>query len=144
VTRQQALVLGGTVVLTTSLIGLVAYRLGLRQASTPAAGPFSAGSGADGSCVDFRDAQSRVGRTTCVSGRIVRVFTSRGGHTFLDFCANYLACPFGTVIFSSDREKFGNFGTLAGRQVEIRGTVTLYQGRAEIIIHDPQQIRLAP
>jgi len=34
--------------------------------------------------------------------------------------------------------------SLQGRRVEIRGDVIDYQGRAEIIIRDPQQIRSAP
>jgi len=48
------------------------------------------------------------------------------------------------VIFSSDKNKFGDLASLAGRQIEIRGPITEYQGRLEIIIHDPEQIRLAP
>lgn len=59
----------------------------------------------------------------------------------MDFCADYRNCPFTSVIFASDKTKFGDLGTLAGRQVEIQGTITAYQGHAEIIIHDPQQIR---
>jgi hypothetical protein len=61
----------------------------------------------------------------------------------MDFCADYRDCPFTSVIFSSDREKFGDLQTLRGRQVEIRGPITLYNGRAEIVIHGPDQIRAA-
>jgi hypothetical protein len=74
----------------------------------------------------------------------VRVFTSRGGNTFLDFCEDYRDCPFTSVIFSSDKNKFGDLASLAGRQIEIRGPIAVYQGRPEIIIRDPEQIRLAP
>jgi DNA/RNA endonuclease YhcR with UshA esterase domain len=48
------------------------------------------------------------------------------------------------VIFASDKNKFGDLESLQGRHVEIRGAITVYQSRAEIIIHDPQQIRSAP
>ena len=75
---------------------------------------------------------------------MLKVFTSRGGNTFLDFCEDYRNCPFTSVIFSSDKGKFGDLGSLAGRQVEIRGPITAYQGRPEIIIHDPEQIQIAP
>jgi hypothetical protein len=87
------------------------------------------------------EAASQLGKTACVSGRVLRVFTSRAGNVFLDFCTDYRRCPFSTVIFSSDRGKFGDLSTLGGREVEIRGTVTSYHGRAEIIIRDPSQIR---
>jgi hypothetical protein len=95
-------------------------------------------------CVDFREVGSRIGETGCVSGRVLRVFTSRAGNTFLDFCPDYRNCPFASVIFASDKNKFGVLESLEGRQVEIRGPITVYQGRAEIKIHDPQQIRVVP
>jgi hypothetical protein len=128
------------VVVASSLSALVAYRLGLRHSN------FSFGSarGGRGGCVDFHEAQSRLGETACVSGRVVRAFTSRAGNSFLDFCADYRDCPFAAVIFASDRNKFGDLDALAGRQVEIEGPITAYQGRAEIIIHGPQQVRVLP
>jgi hypothetical protein len=95
-------------------------------------------------CVDFRQAGEHTGQTGCVSGRILRVFTSRAGNTYLDFCPDYRDCPFSSVIFASDRDKFGDLGMLGGRQIELRGPISVYQGRAQIIVHDPQQIRLAP
>jgi DNA/RNA endonuclease YhcR with UshA esterase domain len=95
-------------------------------------------------CVDFHDAAPHAGETGCVCGRVLRVFASRGGNTFLDFCEDYRDCPFTSVIFSSDKNKFGDLASLAGRQIEIRGPITVYQGKPEIIIRDPEQIRLAP
>jgi hypothetical protein len=85
-----------------------------------------------------------VGETGCVSGRVLRVFTSRGGSTFLDFCEDYRDCPFSSVIFSSDKRKFGDLQSLAGRQIEIRGFIDVYRQRPQIVIRDPEQIRMAP
>jgi len=95
-------------------------------------------------CVDFHAAGPQTGEAGCVSGRVLKVFTSRGGNTFFDFCEDYHDCPFSSVIFSSDKRKFGNLQSLVGRQIEIRGLITVYQGRPEIIIRDPDQIRMAP
>ena len=95
-------------------------------------------------CVGVNEAKIHVGETGCVTGRVMRVFASRAGNTFLDFCEDYRACPFTTVIFSTERGKFGNLESLRGREVEIRGPIEAYQGRAEIIIHDPRQIRVGP
>lgn len=128
------------VIVASTLSALVAYRQALRHS----AAPFAAGAAPASGCVDFHDAGSRAGATSCVTGRVLRVFTSRGGNSFLDFCSDYRQCPFTSVIFSSDHEKFGNLETLQGRQVEIHGAITVYQGRAEIIIRDPEQIRIAP
>lgn len=94
--------------------------------------------------MDFREARTRLGETTCVSGRVLRAFTSRGGNAFLDFCPDYRTCPFVAVIFASDRNRFGDLTTLEGRQVEVEGSMSEYNGRAEIKIHDPKQIHVLP
>jgi len=136
------------ILVCSTLSAIVAYRHALRQVPhgfTKVAAPTAQGSrgGAPG-CVDFHDAGPHVGGAGCVSGRILRAYTSRGGNTFLDFCEDYRNCPFTSVIFASDKNKFGDLGMLTGRQVEIQGTITVYQGHAEIIIRDPQQIRAVP
>jgi hypothetical protein len=141
---KQIVVVTLIVLVCSTLSALVAYRRALRQlphALTQVAGPVVSQPGATPGCVDIKDAGSHTGEAGCVTGRLLRVFTSRGGNSFMDFCADYRNCPFTSVIFSSDKAKFGDLGTLAGRQVEIQGTITAYQGHAEIIIHDPQQIR---
>ncbi|TAM82594.1 MAG: hypothetical protein EPN47_08010 [Acidobacteria bacterium] len=123
------------------LSSMVAYRLGLRHAAKH---DVQAGSVAvpQGGCVDIPQASLHTGENTCVEGRVLRVFTSRSGSTFLDFCQDYRNCAFGSVIFATDRSRFGNLGSLEGRRVEIAGEITSYNGRAEIIIHDPKQIHV--
>lgn len=157
-TVRQILIVALIVVAASSLSAIIAYRSGARGAGAPpGSGPSTAPplnssaavtSGAErgdaGRCVGPAQAGSHVGEDRCVSARILRVFTSRAGNTFLDFCADYRNCPFTSVIFSSDRTKFGDLATLGGRRVEIEGQITSYQGRAEIVIHDPKQVRVLP
>ena len=123
---------------------LVGRRAGRSPSSTSFFASRSSSRGEVAGCVDFHDAGSQAGETGCVSGRVLKVFTSRNGNTFLDFCEDYRDCPFSSVIFSSDKAKFGDLQSLAGRQIEIRGPITVYQGRPEIVIRDPEQIRMAP
>ena len=92
-------------------------------------------------CVDIRDVGPLAGKNGCVAGLVLRVYSARTGNTFLDFCQDYRTCPFTSVIFAADKGKFGNLESLQGKRVEIRGNVVTYQGHAEIIIHDPQQVR---
>ncbi len=94
--------------------------------------------------MDFQHAGQHTGENTCISGRVLRVFTSRSGNTFLDFCKDYRQCPFTSVIFASDRSQFGNVASLEGRKVQITGEIRSYNGRAEIVIREPRQIRIAP
>ena len=145
---KQIAVVALIVLVCSTLSALVAYRRALRQLPpglTKVAAPAGQTSsrGTPG-CVDFHDAGPHVGGAGCVSGRLLRAYTSRGGNTFLDFCEDFRNCPFTSVIFASDKSKFGDLGMLTGRQVEIQGTITVYQGHAEIIIRDPQQIRALP
>jgi hypothetical protein len=121
------------------LSSMVAYRLGRRHASVRDRGADSVRV-PQGGCIELREAGLHTGENTCVEGRVLRVYTSRSGSTFLDFCQDYRNCPFGSVIFATDRSRFGNLGALEGRKVEISGEITTYNGRAEIIIRDPKQI----
>jgi hypothetical protein len=143
-TRKQVALVLTLMVAASSVSALVAYRLALHRFSFPYADSSASGESGMARCVDFHDAGSHLGETLCVSGRVLRVFTSRAGNTFVDFCSDYRNCPFTSVIFSSDRNKFGNLQALVGRLVEFQGPINSYQGRAEIIIHDPQQIRVLP
>ena len=143
--RRQLAGIALVVVTLSSLSAFVAYRMGLKRGqyaplvSHASGDPASPSSG----CTDFHDASAHAGEVGCVSGRVLRVYTSRAGNTFLDFCSDYRTCPFTSVIFSSDKEKFGNLQSLAGQRIEIHGAITVYQEKPEIIVRDPEQIRRA-
>lgn len=124
------------------LSSVVAYRMGARHAA-PRADAQGLADVPTGGCIGIQQAGLHTGENSCVEGRVLRVFTARSGSTFLDFCQDYHNCPFGSVIFAGDRSRFGNLGSLEGRKVQILGEITTYNGRAEIKIQDPKQIRLA-
>ena len=142
-TRRQrtASILAGC--LTLLVVAVFSYRLGIRHSAVPASLRSEDQALQDG-CVSFDEASHHTGENTCVSGRVLRVYTARSGNTFLDFCKDYRQCPFTSVIFAGDRSQFGNMASLEGRQVQITGEITSYNGRAEIVIHAPRQIRIAP
>ena len=137
--KSAAIILAGIAAVVLS--SMLAYRLGLRHASRRHSDAKSFHV-PQGGCISLRDAVLHTGENTCVEGRVLRVFTSRSGSTFLDFCQDYRNCPFASVIFATDRSRFGNLGSLEGRTVEISGEITTYNGRAEIIVRHPNQIRV--
>jgi hypothetical protein len=136
--RRHVLVVLLALVLTASLSAFVAYRLGVKRSSVPSA----RASGSGSACEQIQDAGTHLGEDGCVTGRVLRVYVSHNGNAFLDFCSNYRECPFTSVIFASDLNKFGDVSTLTGRQVEIRGRLKSYRGQPEIVIQDPQQLRV--
>ncbi|MGH9468919.1 MAG: hypothetical protein ACRD1N_01090 [Terriglobia bacterium] len=139
---------GFQIVITAVIVALacwIALREYERTAPPPQRESYAPAAGApSGPCVDFRQAASRAGERGCVTGYVLRAYTSKSGNTFLDFCQDYRSCAFSTVIFASDQKKFGNLETLEGRKVAISGFISVYQSHAEIIVHDPSQIRAAP
>ena len=141
-TRRHWAFVTTALVLASALSAAVAYRLGARKDGIrPLASPVESNA-APGPCVPFAEAPPLVGNAACISGRVLKVFTSKSGNTYFDFCEDYKKCPFSTVIFSQDRSKFGDLGYLQGQVIEIRGLVSFYKERPQIIIREPDQLKL--
>ena len=97
---------------------------------------------ADRSCIRPEAAAKHRGEKICITGKVLKVSASdSGGATFLDFCEDYLACPFTVVVFTYDLSRLGDVRSLAGRVIEIDGKIEDYQGRAEIVLKDARQLR---
>jgi hypothetical protein len=91
-------------------------------------------------CLAIQEADQHIGETKCVTGRVVRVKVGIKGVHFLDFCEDQLACPFTVVVFAHDLKDVGDVRRLAGRTIEIRGALKIYDGRPEIILSRISQI----
>lgn len=93
-------------------------------------------------CVNISEAKNYVGEYKCVSGKVDNVYISKKGNIFLNFCPNYKSCTFSAVIFSSDSFKFPSPKNYQGKFIKILGLIKTYQGKAQIIINDPEQIKI--
>jgi hypothetical protein len=91
-------------------------------------------------CIPIQETAQHVGETKCVTGKVIRVKVGTNGVHFLDFCEDEAACPFSVVVFSHNLKDVGDVRRLAGRTIEIRGAVKLYDGRPEIILNRISQI----
>lgn len=103
-------------------------------------GVCSARNSSPSNCVSFAEASKHLGTTQCISGTVLHVEDGRNGVKFLNFCKDPKACPFTVVVFPADLRKMGDVRQLEGRQVEIKGTIQDYDGRAEIILRRSQQL----
>jgi hypothetical protein len=90
-------------------------------------------------CLSFDEARAHIGESKCITGKVVRVESRSGAH-FLDFCDDYRVCSFTGVVFARDLRQVGDVRQLAGRTVELHGTIKEYDGRAEIVISRPSQL----
>ena len=70
----------------------------------------------------------------------MRVKAGVKGVHFINFCEDPTACPFTVVVFASDLKDVGDVRRLAGRTIEIRGEIQLYEGHPEIILRRIRQI----
>lgn len=105
------------------------------SAAAGAAAPVSAGT------IDYTEASAHVGEYASVRGTLVDAYTSKSGTVFLDFCKSYKTCSFSGVIFADDAKKFGDLSRFNGTSVTLTGKISSYQGKAEIILSDPNQIK---
>jgi len=90
--------------------------------------------------IDYTEAPRHVGEYASVRGTLVRAYTSASGTVFLDFCKNYKTCAFSGVIFADDAAQFGDLSRYEGSVVTLTGKVASYQGKAEIVLSDPNQL----
>jgi len=88
------------------------------------------------------DAKAHVGQTVTVEGVVSEVHTAASGRaTFIDIGGRYPNNTFTAVIFSRDVTKFSNVDALNGKTVDITGPVRLHNGKPEIILNDPGQLK---
>ncbi len=83
-----------------------------------------------------------AGREVIVRGRVVQVSTSRTGTTFINFDKPFPNHTFNAVIFGRDAKGFTAPDQWEGKTVDVRGTVQIYQGKPEIILRSPDQVRV--
>jgi DNA/RNA endonuclease YhcR with UshA esterase domain len=88
------------------------------------------------------EAKAHVGQTVTVEGVVSEVHTAASGRaTFIDMGGRYPNNTFTAVIFSGNASKFPNLDALNGKTVDVTGSVRLHNGRPEIILNDPGQIK---
>ncbi len=92
-------------------------------------------------CVLFAEASQHVGGTQCVRGTVLHVEDGSNGVTLLNFCKDAKACPFTVVVLPRDLKRVGDIRQLEGRQIEIKGTIENYDGRAQMVLRRTQQLQ---
>jgi hypothetical protein len=92
--------------------------------------------------INYTEASEHIGEYACVTGKVDHTYTTSKKTIFINFCSDYKTCPFGAVIFSTESHKFPNPKQYENKTVEITGLLRSYQGRPEIVINDPGQIKI--
>lgn len=92
-------------------------------------------------CLPITEARNHIGKTRCVTGKVVKVTRLESGTHFLNFCEDYRVCPFQVVVFRGDLKHVGDVRQLEGRVIQISGDLKNYDGRPEIILKEARQLQ---
>ncbi len=92
--------------------------------------------------ISFQEAPENVGEKKWVHGKVDHVFVSPEGDVFINFCEDYRDCPFYSVIFSGDTYLFEELEDLKEEKVAIKGEISLHEGRPQIVVEHPEQIKV--
>jgi len=89
------------------------------------------------------EAKAHVGQTVVIDAIVGGVHRAASGRTVLiDMNGRFPNNALTAVIFQSDVTKFANLEALSGKPVRITGTIKLYNGRPEIVLNNPSQLKL--
>jgi len=144
--NDELLEVGGTGDVHDQYLALLKKIIAANKAGAFAAAPVAGGASSTPGVIqgtyDYTEAKDHVGEYAAVTGRVVKVYASKNGTTFFDYCTKYAGCPFSAVVFSDDLSKFDNVSQYQGQTITIAGSITSYQGTAEIVLSDPSQVSL--
>jgi hypothetical protein len=107
---------------------------------------FSLCSFAQSNKITAKQAKDHVGETATVCGKMVSTHfasSTKGQPTFLNLDQPYPREIFTTLIWGSDRSKFGNpKSKFRDALICVTGKISSYRGIPEVIVTDPAQIQV--
>ncbi len=91
---------------------------------------------------DFDGAHKLVGQSGALKGTVSKFFEERDGDLVIfDFDPNYKTAMT-AILRNPDFPKFPDIHTLEGKEIVVTGTFIDYRGKAQIVLTDPEQIKL--
>jgi len=87
------------------------------------------------------EAKQHVGDEAVVSGTIAEV--SKGEKIVrLNFDESFPKQPFTAVVFSTRTNAFGDLEKLKGKKVEVKGKITAFRDRPQIVLNETNQLKV--
>jgi hypothetical protein len=86
-------------------------------------------------------AKYHEGSLITVCGKVYGTHTGKTGVVMLNFGAAYPDQTFTAVIFADDASAFKKADEYNGKKLCVTGRVKMYQGKAEVILKSPDQLR---
>ncbi len=86
------------------------------------------------------EAKEHIGANAEVTGKIAGVVV-REKVAYLNFDKKYPNNTFTAVIFKNDFEKFGDLEKYNGKTITVKGRISEYRSKPQIILNSPSQIK---
>ncbi len=93
-------------------------------------------------CYPSSEAAQHLQKDVCIRAHVYDVVQLADGTRFLDVCSPETPdeqCRFSIVSLKEDRREVGDLETFRGSDIQIRGTVHPFAGRAEIVLTHARQ-----
>jgi DNA/RNA endonuclease YhcR with UshA esterase domain len=91
--------------------------------------------------IPANEAAAHVGQYATLEGVVAKVFTSKGGNTFLNIGASHPNQTFtGWIPPASPVSKSPAIAGIEGKHVKIMGRIEMYKGKPEIRINAAEQL----
>lgn len=87
------------------------------------------------------EAGVNIGKEVIIAGVVAQV-TKRNKVSYLNFDNKYPKHTFTGVVFAGDYNKFDDLNVYEGKNVELTGTITEYNGKPQMILSSPEQIKI--
>lgn len=103
----------------------------------------SPGRAATTACITPNEALRYLNKEVCVAAHVYTVVQAAKDTRFLDVCSPQTSdadCHFTIVSFPQDRTDVGDLAPLAGQDIQVRGAVRSFEGRAEIVLERRAQL----
>ena len=96
---------------------------------------------AGAACIPFAEAAQHLGKTGCVSGKVLAISQGSDGAQYVDFCPAHAGCGFSAVVFADDLRDVGDIRLLPGKTVELHGQIRARDGQPQIVLSDARQLK---
>lgn len=96
---------------------------------------------ANAACIPFGEAAQHIGKTACITGKVLGISHGPDGAQYVDFCSEHASCGFSAVVYADDLRDVGDIRTLPGKTIELHGTIHEHEGQSQIVLSDARQLK---
>jgi micrococcal nuclease len=82
-----------------------------------------------------------VGKEVTVKGTVTEVIILKSGLVYLNIDGIFPDNKFTALVFKRDAEPFGDLKVWEKKKVEVNGKIADYQGKPQIVLTKPEQIK---